>query len=486
MGVFVVKIYAIIRNFAKKYSFLSLLLYIMNSIQQYILQHQPRFLEELTDLLKIPSVSTAPEHSSDVAACAEFVAQHIRNIGIDTVTVFQTAGHPIVYAEYTCKRPNAPTVLFYGHYDVQPVDPLHLWTNPPFEPTFRDGKVFARGATDDKGQIFLHIKALETLLKVNGELPVNVKLLIEGEEEIGSVHLEEFIRSNQELLRCDTVLISDTPIYAPGIPSLVYGLRGLCYMEITVTGPNRDLHSGSFGGAVQNPINALCDMIATLKDGYGRITIPGFYDNVLLLTQEERDGYAMLPFDEEAYREELDIPFTFGEFGYSTLERVSGRPTLDVNGIIGGFTGVGAKTVLPSVAKAKISMRLVPNQDSDDIAKKFEEYLRTIAPPTVKVEIEHHHGANPVLTPRDSMGMNAARIALSAAYGKEAVLTREGGSIPVCLLFDTILHAPTVLMGFGLSTENAHSPDEHFLLDNFEKGIIATALFYEEMGKQTI
>ncbi len=458
----------------------------MNDIKQYILQNQPRFLDELADLLRIPSVSTAPEHIADVASCAEFVAEHIRKIGISDVTVFPTKGHPIVYAEYKCQRKNAPTVLFYGHYDVQPIDPLNLWTNPPFEPTFRDGKVFARGATDDKGQIFLHIKALEAHLNVRGELPVNVKLLLEGEEEIGSVHLEEFIRTHQDLLRCDTVVISDTPIYAPGVPSLVYGLRGLCYMEVTVTGPNRDLHSGSFGGAVQNPVNALCDMIAILKDGYGRITIPGFYDNILPLTQEERDGYSNLPFDEEEYRAQLDIPFTFGEFGYSTIERTWARPTLDVNGIIGGFTGIGAKTVLPSVAKAKISMRLVPNQDAHDIAQKFQEYFRAIAPPTVKVEVENHHGANPVLTPRDSMGMNAARIALREAYGKEAVLTREGGSIPVCLLFDTILHAPTVLMGFGLSTENAHSPDEHFLLENFEKGMIATAAFYDEMGKQTI
>jgi len=458
----------------------------MNDIQQYCTEHLQRFLDELADLLRIPSVSTAPENAGDVAACAEFVAQHIRAIGINDVTVFPTNGHPIVYAEYKTKRENAPTVLFYGHYDVQPVDPLNLWTNPPFEPTFRDGKVFARGATDDKGQIFLHIKALESYLNVHGELPVNVKLLLEGEEEIGSIHLEEFIRTHRELLRCDTVLVSDTPIYAPGVPSLVYGLRGLCYMEVTVTGPNRDLHSGSFGGAVANPINALCDMISTLKDGYGRITIPGFYDDVLELTVEEHADYAALPFDEDAYRREIDVPFTFGEFGYSTLERVSGRPTLDVNGIIGGFTGVGAKTVLPSIAKAKISMRLVPNQQADDIARKFEEYFTSIAPPTVRVEVEHHHGANPVLTPRDSMGMNAARVALEFAYGKKAVLTREGGSIPVCLLFDTILQAPTVLMGFGLSTENAHSPDEHFLLENFEKGIIATAAFYEEMGKQTI
>ncbi len=458
----------------------------INDIKEYILENQPRFLNELADLLRIPSVSTAPEHKADVAACADFVANHIRAIGIEDVTVFPTNGHPIVYAEYKCSRADAPTVLFYGHYDVQPVDPLNLWTNPPFEPTFRDGKVFARGATDDKGQIFLHIKSLEAHLKVRGELPVNVKLLLEGEEEVGSIHLEEFIRTHTDLLRCDTVVISDTPIYAPGVPSLVYGLRGLCYMEVTVTGPNRDLHSGSFGGAVQNPVNALCDMIAILKDGYGRITIPGFYDNVVPLTQEERDGFELLPFDEEEYRSQLEIPFTFGEFGYSTLERTWARPTLDVNGIIGGFTGVGAKTVLPSMAKAKISMRLVANQDADDIAQKFEEYFKAIAPPTVKVEVVNHHGANPVLTPRDSMGMNAARVALHEAYGKEAVLTREGGSIPVCLLFSTILHAPTVLMGFGLSTENAHSPDEHFLLENFEKGIIATAAFYEEMGKQTV
>ena len=506
--------------------------------ESFIAKNKERMLKELTELLSIPSISTEPSNAADVQRCAEWIADHCRAIGMTETRIYPTPGHPIVYAEWLGAGADAPTVLFYGHYDVQPVDPLHLWTNPPFEPVFRDGKVFARGATDDKGQVFLHLKALEALfaergsLPVNvklliegeeeigspnlepfmneyremlrcdtvlisdtpifapglpslvyglrGSLPVNVKLLIEGEEEIGSPNLEPFMNEYREMLRCDTVLISDTPIFAPGLPSLVYGLRGLCYMEVEFTGPNRDLHSGTFGGAVHNPINALAETIARLKDGFGRITIPGFYGDVVPLTQEEREDFARLPYNDQAYCDELDISSTYGEFGYSTYERTGARPTLDVNGIWGGFIGEGAKTVLPSKATAKISMRLVPHQKTDTIAALFEEHIRTIAPPTMKVKVTNLHGADPALTPRDSDGVKAAVKALEYAYNAKPVLSREGGSIPVCLLFDTILNAPTVLMGFGLNTENAHSPDEHFSLENFEKGIIATSVFYDE------
>ncbi len=449
-------------------------------IRGFIDDNRERMLDELKELLSIPSISTEHSNAKDVQICAEWIADHCKSIGMKRTEIYPTKGHPIVYSEWLEAGEDAPTVLFYGHYDVQPVDPLNLWTNPPFEPVFRDGKVYARGATDDKGQVFLHLKAIEALFKENGSLPVNVKLLIEGEEEIGSPNLSPFIREHKEMLRCDTVLISDTPIFAPGLPSLVYGLRGLCYMEVELTGPNRDLHSGTFGGAVDNPINALANVIAQLKDGYGRIRIPGFYDDVLPLTEDERTDFARLPYDEKEYCNALEIPFTFGEFGYTTYERTGARPTLDVNGIWGGFTGEGAKTVLPSKATAKISMRLVPNQKTEIIAEQFEKHIRAIVPPTMKVRVSNLHGADPALTPRDSNGVKAAVKALETAYGKKPVLSREGGSIPVCLLFDTILSAPTVLMGFGLNSENAHSPDEHFSLDNFEKGIVATAAFYKE------
>jgi len=454
----------------------------MNHLE-YLHAHHDRFIDELTRFLQFASVSTAPEHAQDVRSCGEWLVQHLKGIGIETVELHDTPGHPIVYAEHCKAGPDKPTVLFYGHYDVQPVDPLDLWTNPPFVPTFRDGKVFARGATDDKGQVFLHIKALESLLATTGELPVNVKMLIEGEEEIGSINLTSYIEQNKERLSCDAVVVSDTPLYGPGLPSLCYGLRGLCYMEIHVQGPNRDLHSGSYGGSITNPANALCEIIAQLKREDGSISIPGFYDDVIDLSIDERAEYAKLPFDAEAFRKGLNVPKLFGENGYSTLEQISGRPTLDVNGLYSGFTGIGAKTVLPAKASAKVSMRLVANQDTDDIAKKFTEYVLSIAPESVTVEVVNLHGANPVLVERSGKGMNAASKALKEAYGKEPYFTREGGSIPVCIIFDTLLNAPTVLMGFGLQDENAHSPDEHFDLDNFRLGMHASSLFYTYMGE---
>ncbi|GDX63373.1 hypothetical protein LBMAG35_02110 [Chlorobiota bacterium] len=448
----------------------------------YLDLHHGRFIQELTEFLSIPSVSTAPEHAADVRKCGEWLVNHLRKIGLETVELHETPGHPIVYAEHCHAGPDKPTVLFYGHYDVQPVDPIELWTNPPFEPTYRDGKVFARGATDDKGQVFLHIKAIEALLATT-VLPVNVKILIEGEEEIGSINLTSYIEQNKERLACDTVVVSDTPLYGPGLPSLCYGLRGLCYMEIHVQGPNRDLHSGSYGGSITNPANALCEIISKLKDSHGRIAIPGFYDDVIDLSVEERAEYAKLPFDAEAFKSGLDVPSLFGEEGYTTLEHISGRPTLDVNGLHSGFTGIGAKTVLPAKASAKVSMRLVANQDTEDIAAKFTDFVHSIAPPSIKVDVVNLHGANPVLVERTGKGMHAASKALKDAYGKEPYFTREGGSIPVCIIFDTILKAPTVLMGFGLQDENAHSPDEHFDLDNFTIGMKAASLFYTYMGE---
>ncbi len=455
----------------------------MSNLLAYLEQQQSAHLEELQDFLKIPSISTAPEHKGDVLRCAEWVQNSMKSIGLENIQIFPTDGHPVVYGEHLHAGKDAPTVLFYGHYDVQPVDPLHLWTNKPFEPTVRDGKIYARGAVDDKGQVFMQLKSLEAHLKTSGKLPVNVKVLIEGEEEIGSVNLESFLRKHSSMLAADTVLISDTAMFADEVPSLCYGLRGLCYMEITVTGPNRDLHSGVFGGAVANPANALAKIIAQLTDEYGRITIPGFYDDVLPLTPEEREEYRRLPHDEAAYCKELNIPATDGEFGYGTLEKTSARPTLDVNGIWGGFMGEGAKTVLPGKASAKISMRLVPNQNTDDIAKKFAAYIERIAPPTVRVEVTNLHGGNPAITPTDSKGVRAALRAMERAFGKKPFLTREGGSIPIVLLFQTILNAPVVLMGMGLNTENLHSPDEHFTLKNFYRGIIASAFFYDELAK---
>jgi acetylornithine deacetylase/succinyl-diaminopimelate desuccinylase-like protein len=396
-----------------------------------------------------------------------------------TVTIYPTPGHPIVYAEDLSAGESAPTVMLYGHYDVQPVDPLNLWTNPPFEPVIRDGKIYARGATDDKGQVFLHVKAIEAIYKTVGKLPINIKLLIEGEEEIGSPNLAPFVRENADLLKCNAVLVSDTSMFAPGEPSIVYGLRGLAYMDINVQGPNRDLHSGSYGGAVQNPLNALATIISKLKDEYGHIKVEGFYDDVLALTEQERADLAALGHSDERLKQDVNVDTLFGEDGYTSIERLGARPTLDVNGFLGGFTGEGAKTVLPARAMAKVSMRLVPHQRHDDIANKFISYVKSITPPGVTVEITDLHGADPVLVNRDSPAMHAAVKALEETFGTKCRFTREGGSIPVVLLFDQVLNVPTVLMGFGLNNENAHSPDEHFDLGNFHTGMKAAARYYQ-------
>ena len=458
----------------------------MASLIEYIDSHKDRYESELKDLLRIPSISTAPEHASDVRRCAEHLRDDLQRIGLENVQIFETARHPVVYGEYLDAGEALPTVLFYGHYDVQPVDPLNLWTDPPFEPTVHGENIYARGSADDKGQVFLQLKALEALIQSTGSLPVNVKVVLEGEEEIGSPNLEKFLEDHKELLKCDTVLVSDTPMYDYGMPSLCYGLRGLCYMEVEATGPNRDLHSGSYGGMVQNPINALCRMIADLKDEKGRIMIDGFYDKVQDADPEERKELGKLPFDEATRMKDLEVNALVGEHGYTNLERVWARPTLDVNGIWGGFTGEGAKTVLPSKAFAKISMRLVPDQTPEEIAQLFESHFIKHAPPGITVKVRDLHGGSPAVTPINSAGVRAARRALKQVFGVEPFLTREGGSIPIVVSFLKILNAPTVLMGFTMPDQNAHSPNEKLNLPNFHRGIKTTALFYQEMATEKV
>lgn len=449
---------------------------------QYAASHRDRFLDELKTFLRLPSISTLSEHAADVARAAQWLAEHLRSIGLDRVEIVPTPGHPIVYAEWMGAGADAPTLLFYGHYDVQPVDPLDLWQSPPFEPTVRDGKIFARGATDDKGQVFLVVKAIESWLASSGRLPCNVRLVIEGEEEIGSTHLSGFLQQRRQQLACDAVLVCDTAMFALGVPSLVYGLRGLAYLEVHVRGPRRDLHSGSFGGAVVNPANALARIIAALHDERGAIAVPGFYDDVRPLDEQERRLLASLPFDEEAFRRELELDALGGEEGYTVLERLSARPTLDVNGIWGGFIGEGAKTVLPAEAHAKISMRLVPDQRPDRIAQLVARHIERIAPAGVRVRVETLHGADPILVERDSKPMRAAARALAQTFGREPVYQREGGSIPVVAEFQRLFGVPVVLMGFGLNTDGAHSPNEHFHLDNFYRGIEAVVRFFEELA----
>ncbi|MDZ4746615.1 MAG: dipeptidase [bacterium] len=454
----------------------------MNAVLQYLTAHHQRFEDELLRFLSFPSVSTDPAQAQAVRECAEWLHNNLEAIGMPTVTTYATSGHPIVYAEHLGAGPDKPTVLFYGHYDVQPVDPLNLWTNPPFEPTIRDGKVYARGATDDKGQVLLHIKAIEAMLAVNSSLPVNIKLLIEGEEEVGSPNLATFVHANKDLLRCDAVVVSDTPMFARGVPGIVYGLRGLAYVQIDVTGPNRDLHSGSYGGAVNNPLNALCSIISSLKDATGHVLIDGFYDSVIPLGESERNELAALKYDEAALLTDVGVQELFGEAGYSAVECLWTRPTLDVNGLLGGFTGEGAKTVLPSKAMAKVSMRLVPGQHHEDIVKKIKAHIQAIHIPGITVAVRDLHGADPVLVPKDTPVMHAAVKALEDTFQQPVRFTREGGSIPVVLLFDTVLKAPTVLMGFGLHNENAHSPDEHFDLNHFHIGMQAAARFYTNIA----
>ncbi len=450
------------------------------AVIDYVQSNHERFLEELKEYLRIPSISTDSAHADDVASCAQWLAEHLREIGIEEVDVEQTDGHPIVYAEH-CTAPGKPTILIYGHYDVQPPDPLDLWQTPPFEPDVRDGKIFARGATDDKGQLFAHLKGLQAHLDTRGELPVNIKLLIEGEEEVGSPNLTPWVIANKERLACDAVVISDSSMFAPGLPTITYGLRGLTYFEVTVHGPGHDLHSGLFGGTVPNPINELAKIIAQLHDDEGRVAIPGFYDDVIALTDEERAQFAELPFDDEAYRAETGAPGLQGETGYTTLERKWARPTLDCNGIWGGFTGEGAKTVLASHATAKISCRLVPGQDPAKVLELAKAYIEEIAPATVTVDFVEHHGGDPVLIDRDNDSVRAACRALRKSWDADPVFTRGGGSIPVVATFANELGSPTILMGLGLDDDRLHSPNEKFNLDCFYKGIETSAYLWNEL-----
>ena len=451
----------------------------MENVINYIKENEKTYIEELKEFLRIPSISTNQENKEDIKLAADFVAEKLKNAGMNRVEVHKTEGHPIVYGEWL-GAPGKPTVLIYGHYDVQPVDPIELWDSPPFEPVIKDGKIYARGATDDKGQMYMHIKSVEAYFKTLGSLPLNVKFLIEGEEEVGSESLEIFINNNTELLKCDSVLISDTALYGPGIPTLTYGLRGLCYMEVEITGPNRDLHSGTFGGGVANPINILADIISKLQNKTGKITIPHFYDDVVKLTKKERDGFKALKFSEKKFAKQLGVAELKGEKGFTTLERIWARPTLDCNGIIGGFTAEGAKTVLPSVVTAKISMRLVPNQDPKKIEKNFERYIKSLVPKSVKVKIKSLHGAYPIVTPLDNPATVAAAKAMEKAFRKKIVYMREGGSVPIVTVFSKKLKVPVVLMGLGLNSENLHSPNEHFNLKHFQLGIISSAYFMHE------
>jgi acetylornithine deacetylase/succinyl-diaminopimelate desuccinylase-like protein len=454
----------------------------MDAIGRYLEEHRERFLDDLKAVLRIPSVSAQPDHAPDMRRCAEHVAGHLRGLGLTRAEVMPTEGHPAVYAEWL-GAPGKPTVLLYGHYDVQPPDPLDLWHTPPFEPTLRDGKLYARGAVDDKGQVYMHVAAIEAHMKVNGRLPVNLKLLIEGEEEVGSLHLEAFIRTHRKMLDADVIVVSDTGMGGPDQPALTYALRGLLYGQIEVVGPARDLHSGHFGGAVANPANALCAIIAALKDGEGRITVPGFYDRVRPLTAAEREAFRQLPFDEAAYLAESGAPAPFGEKGFSTLERATARPTLDVNGMWSGYIGEGEKTVLPSFAGAKISMRLVPDQDPEDLAPRFEAYVRKLAPQGVTARVVHLQGSPPFITSPDHPMLEAARRALARVWAKPPVMIREGGSIPVMSTFEHTHGLPSILMGFGLDDDQVHAPNEKFSLTSYYGGMHSAACLYEEIAK---
>ncbi|WP_247237130.1 dipeptidase [Telluribacter sp. SYSU D00476] len=450
-------------------------------MQNYIEQNRDKFLNELLDLLRIPSVSADSKFKDDVRRAAEYVRDRIQEAGADRAEIFETPGHPIVYGEKIID-PAAPTVLIYGHYDVQPADPYELWDSPPFEPVIKNERIYARGACDDKGQFYMHIKALETMLATNS-LTCNVKIMIEGEEEVGSDHLGQFVKEHADMLKCDTILISDTSIIANDVPSIEVGLRGLTYLEVEVVGANRDLHSGVYGGAVANPINVLCEMIASLKDENGRITIPGFYDNVLELTEEERKAMNEAPFSLDEYKKDLHIDDVAGEAGYTTIERTSIRPTLDVNGIWGGYTGEGAKTVLPSKAHAKISMRLVPNQTDKEIEALFTKHFESIAPASVKVKVKPHHGGLPYVNPTDSVEYEAASRAMEESFGKKPIPTRGGGSIPIVALFEQELGVKSILMGFGLDIDALHSPNESYGLFNYYKGIETIPLFFKHYAE---
>jgi acetylornithine deacetylase/succinyl-diaminopimelate desuccinylase-like protein len=454
----------------------------MDKVVDYIHVQRDRYIEELKHYLAIPSVSALPEHQADVRKCAEWTADHMRLIGLQNVRLIDTPGNPVVYADWLGAA-GAPTILFYGHYDVQPVDPVELWETPPFEATVREGEIYARGAADDKGQVFMHFKAVEAHMKQNGRLPVNMKFFIEGEEEVGSLHLDQFVRDNKQMLAADVVVISDSAMFAREVPSICYGLRGLVYYQIDLRGTKSDLHSGVFGGAVANPAFVLAQILAQMKDKSGKVKITGFYDDVRELTPEERAEWKKLPFDEKAYRKELGAPKLTGEAGYSVLERTWGRPTFEVNGLLSGFTGEGPKTVIPALSMAKVSMRLVPNQNPDTIAKLFEAYVKKVAPSTAELKLTRLHGGKPWMADFDSPYIRAAGRAIEKGFGKTPVFTREGGSIPVVATFQEELGIPSVLFGVGLPDENAHAPNEKLDLANFHGGVIASAYLYQEISE---
>ncbi len=454
----------------------------MNQNISIDIAYKEKVISELFDFLRFPSVSSKSEHKEDVRNCARWLSNHLQNLGVNNVNLFETAGNPIVFGEYVVD-PKKPTVLIYGHYDVQPVEPMELWNSQPFEPKIVGNKIYARGASDDKGQLFIHLKAFE-LLKNSNRLRINVKFLFEGEEEAGSSHLEDFIVNNIELLKSDVAVISDTEWFAEGVPSICYSLRGICFAEIYVYGPNRDLHSGSYGGAVDNPAQVLVNILAGMKDNYGRVAIPGFYENVSEISEEEKHSFRALPFTEVEFANSIGVPALYGEFGYSVLERIWVRPSFEINGIVSGYIGEGAKTIIPSVASAKISMRLVPNQQPDEIFAKLNAFVKEIAPPTVKIELRQLHGGKPVFVPIDSIWIRKAQQALRLAFGKEPAFIREGGSIPICETFQSVLGIPPILLGFGLPTDNIHSPNENLDLDNFFGGIRAIAIYYDLLGAE--
>jgi acetylornithine deacetylase/succinyl-diaminopimelate desuccinylase-like protein len=452
----------------------------MDKILSFIESSHERYLTELKELLAIPSVSSQTERKPEIRRAAEWLKNHMMKIGLQNVQILETEGHPVIYAEWLGAK-GKPTILVYGHYDVQPEDPVNEWKTPPFEATERDGNLYARGAADDKGQIFIHLKAIEAFLRDGGALPVNIKIIFEGEEEVGSEHLSAFVSQHKELLMADVILISDSGMFAKGVPSVTYALRGLAYMEVEVTGPNIDLHSGSFGGSVHNPIQALTEMIASLHDDNGRITVKGMYDDVRPLTKAERAAFKKLPWSDKKYARSLGLKQLYGEKGFTSLERLWARPTLECNGIWGGYTGEGSKTVLPSKAYAKISMRLVPDQSSVKIAKLFKKHLKSIAPKTIDIKVRTLHSGEPAITPVDSPGVQAAVVALEKGFGKRPLYQREGGSIPIVVEFKKLLGIDSVLLGFGLPDENAHAPNEFINLDNFFGGIKTTAHYYNEL-----
>jgi acetylornithine deacetylase/succinyl-diaminopimelate desuccinylase-like protein len=457
----------------------------MNAVIDFINANHDRYLEELKAYLAIPSISALPEHAADIRRCAEWSASEMRRIGLEGVRLIETPGNPVVYGNWL-GAPGAPTILFYGHYDVQPVDPLDLWTTPPFEATVRDGELFARGAADDKGQVFMHFKAIEAHMKKNGRMPVNVKFILEGEEEVGSPNLDDFIRQHKDELAANVVVVSDSGMFDHGVPSISYGLRGLIYFQIDLRGTSSDLHSGSFGGAVANPAFVLAQVLAQMKDKSGHVRIPGFYDDVRALREEERAEYKRLPFDEKRYQKDLGAPRLFGEKGYTTLERTWARPTFEVNGLLSGFTGEGAKTVIPAVAMAKVSMRLVPDQDPDKIAVLFEAFVKKVTPKTVELKVTRMHGGKAWMTEFDNPFVQATGRAIERGFGRQPVFTRQGGSIPVVSTFQEVLGIPTVLFGIGLPDEHSHAPNERLDLGNFFGGVMASAFLYQEIAGVTV